>query len=160
MSCATKGSIRPRIRRGRRRCERPSRADRRAACRRLEKGQEVCAVEHDKVLAAGGLAVIGTERHESRRIDNQLRGRAGRQGESGPYPVLSLARRRPHASFRRQPHGFDRPPDGKDRRRRGCSHPGGHGHQGHRERAASGRGHAFLRPKKRLGIRRRHEPAA
>ncbi|MCY4472615.1 MAG: preprotein translocase subunit SecA [Kistimonas sp.] len=38
---------------------------------------------HDKVLAAGGLHIIGTERHESRRIDNQLRGRAGRQGDPG-----------------------------------------------------------------------------
>ncbi|WP_227817794.1 preprotein translocase subunit SecA [Nitrogeniibacter aestuarii] len=38
---------------------------------------------HDKVLAAGGLMIIGTERHESRRIDNQLRGRAGRQGDPG-----------------------------------------------------------------------------
>lgn len=39
--------------------------------------------EHDKVLELGGLHVIGTERHESRRIDNQLRGRAGRQGDAG-----------------------------------------------------------------------------
>ena len=39
--------------------------------------------EHDKVVALGGLHVIGTERHESRRIDNQLRGRAGRQGDPG-----------------------------------------------------------------------------
>jgi len=38
---------------------------------------------HDKVIAAGGLHIIGTERHESRRIDNQLRGRAGRQGDPG-----------------------------------------------------------------------------
>ncbi len=38
---------------------------------------------HDKVLALGGLHIIGTERHESRRIDNQLRGRSGRQGDSG-----------------------------------------------------------------------------
>jgi preprotein translocase subunit SecA len=38
---------------------------------------------HDQVLAAGGLHIIGTERHESRRIDNQLRGRSGRQGDSG-----------------------------------------------------------------------------
>lgn len=38
---------------------------------------------HDQVLVAGGLHIIGTERHESRRIDNQLRGRAGRQGDSG-----------------------------------------------------------------------------
>ena len=39
--------------------------------------------EHDKVAAAGGLHIIGTERHESRRIDNQLRGRSGRQGDKG-----------------------------------------------------------------------------
>ena len=39
--------------------------------------------QHDKVLAAGGLHIIGTERHESRRIDNQLRGRSGRQGDPG-----------------------------------------------------------------------------
>jgi preprotein translocase subunit SecA len=39
--------------------------------------------EHDKVVALGGLHIIGTERHESRRIDNQLRGRAGRQGDPG-----------------------------------------------------------------------------
>jgi preprotein translocase subunit SecA len=41
------------------------------------------AVNHEKVKAAGGLFVIGTERHESRRIDNQLRGRSGRQGDQG-----------------------------------------------------------------------------
>ena len=40
-------------------------------------------VEHDRVVAAGGLRIIGSERHESRRIDNQLRGRAGRQGDPG-----------------------------------------------------------------------------
>lgn len=40
-------------------------------------------IRHDKVLEAGGLHIIGTERHESRRIDNQLRGRAGRQGDKG-----------------------------------------------------------------------------
>ena len=39
---------------------------------------------HDAVLASGGLHIIGTERHESRRIDNQLRGRAGRQGDADP----------------------------------------------------------------------------
>ena len=40
-------------------------------------------VRHDEVVAAGGLHILGTERHESRRIDNQLRGRSGRQGDSG-----------------------------------------------------------------------------
>ena len=52
----------------------------------LEKIEEVKAAwqeRHDKVLAAGGLHIIGTERHEYRRIDNQLRGRAGRQGDPG-----------------------------------------------------------------------------
>src|SRR5438093_6345305 len=39
--------------------------------------------EHDDVVSAGGLHIVGTERHESRRIDNQLRGRAGRQGDPG-----------------------------------------------------------------------------
>src|SRR5690606_335200 len=41
------------------------------------------ATEHDQVTELGGLYVLGTERHESRRIDNQLRGRAGRQGDPG-----------------------------------------------------------------------------
>jgi preprotein translocase subunit SecA len=45
--------------------------------------KEETAVEHDEVTALGGLHVLGTERHESRRIDNQLRGRAGRQGDPG-----------------------------------------------------------------------------
>ncbi len=42
-----------------------------------------CGAEHERVVKAGGLAIIGTERHESRRIDNQLRGRSGRQGDPG-----------------------------------------------------------------------------
>lgn len=45
--------------------------------------EEVWKANQEKVLAAGGLHIIGTERHESRRIDNQLRGRAGRQGDPG-----------------------------------------------------------------------------
>ncbi len=45
--------------------------------------EKVWAKEHDKVVAVGGLHVIGTERHDSRRIDNQLRGRSGRQGDPG-----------------------------------------------------------------------------
>ncbi|MEV0458388.1 preprotein translocase subunit SecA [Catellatospora methionotrophica] len=45
--------------------------------------EEACAAEAEEVQAAGGLYVLGTERHESRRIDNQLRGRAGRQGDPG-----------------------------------------------------------------------------
>jgi preprotein translocase subunit SecA len=49
----------------------------------LERFKVLCQEEREKVLAAGGLRIIGTERHESRRIDNQLRGRAGRQGDPG-----------------------------------------------------------------------------
>ena len=49
----------------------------------IEKIKADWQVRHDAVLAAGGLHIIGTERHESRRIDNQLRGRAGRQGDAG-----------------------------------------------------------------------------
>ncbi|MGB7731486.1 MAG: preprotein translocase subunit SecA [Candidatus Acidiferrum sp.] len=44
---------------------------------------EQCKAEHDEVVALGGLHILGTERHEARRIDNQLRGRAGRQGDPG-----------------------------------------------------------------------------
>jgi len=48
-----------------------------------KEAKEICATEREAVTAAGGLCVIGTERHESRRIDNQLRGRSGRQGDPG-----------------------------------------------------------------------------
>ncbi|HET9170435.1 MAG TPA: preprotein translocase subunit SecA, partial [Actinospica sp.] len=49
----------------------------------LEKAKKAVAAESEEVVEAGGLYVLGTERHESRRIDNQLRGRAGRQGDPG-----------------------------------------------------------------------------
>jgi preprotein translocase subunit SecA len=49
----------------------------------LERFRDECGVEGDKVRELGGLYVLGTERHESRRIDNQLRGRSGRQGDPG-----------------------------------------------------------------------------
>ena len=50
---------------------------------RAEEARSEWQARHDRVLAAGGLHIIGTERHESRRIDNQLRGRSGRQGDPG-----------------------------------------------------------------------------
>jgi preprotein translocase subunit SecA len=56
-------------------------ADERAA--RLQKLRADWQLLHDQVIAAGGLHIVGTERHESRRIDNQLRGRSGRQGDPG-----------------------------------------------------------------------------
>ena len=49
----------------------------------LERYLVTCAAEREEVIAAGGLHILGTERHESRRIDNQLRGRSGRQGDAG-----------------------------------------------------------------------------
>jgi preprotein translocase subunit SecA len=49
----------------------------------VAKAKQAVAEEHEEVVAAGGLYVLGTERHESRRIDNQLRGRSGRQGDPG-----------------------------------------------------------------------------
>ena len=49
----------------------------------LAEAEKRCAEEREKVLEAGGLYILGTERHEARRIDNQLRGRAGRQGDPG-----------------------------------------------------------------------------
>ena len=58
----------------------------------LPKVKEEAAAEAEEVIAAGGLYVLGTERHESRRIDNQLRGRSGRQGDPGESRFyLSLA---------------------------------------------------------------------
>ena len=49
----------------------------------LAKMRSQCAAEHEEVVACGGLHILGTERHEARRIDNQLRGRSGRQGDPG-----------------------------------------------------------------------------
>ncbi len=55
------------------------------------KRKRVVDAEHKEVIAAGGLKILATERHESRRIDNQLRGRSGRQGDPGETKfVLSL----------------------------------------------------------------------
>ena len=51
--------------------------------RSLSQFREVCTAEKEKVITAGGLHILGTERHEARRIDNQLRGRSGRQGDPG-----------------------------------------------------------------------------
>jgi len=58
----------------------PTEEDRRAV---LEDFKRACTEDRETVLEAGGLCIVGTERHESRRIDNQLRGRSGRQGDPG-----------------------------------------------------------------------------
>ncbi len=60
--------------------EEPSDDDKAAA---LQEAERICAADREKVLTLGGLHIIGTERHEARRIDNQLRGRSGRQGDPG-----------------------------------------------------------------------------
>ena len=49
----------------------------------LQKAEELCTRDREKVLSCGGVHILGTERHEARRIDNQLRGRSGRQGDPG-----------------------------------------------------------------------------
>ncbi len=49
----------------------------------LSKAEEICKKDREKVVSLGGLHILGTERHEARRIDNQLRGRSGRQGDPG-----------------------------------------------------------------------------
>jgi preprotein translocase subunit SecA len=55
----------------------------------IEKYKGECTREHDEVVSPGGLHILATERHESRRIDNQLRGRSGRQGDPGSSKFYS-----------------------------------------------------------------------
>ena len=66
----------------------------------LEAARAAWRERHDAVVAAGGLHIIGTERHESRRIDNQLRGRSGRQGDPGVEPLLPVVAGRSDAAVR------------------------------------------------------------
>jgi len=61
----------------------PESADESDLARAKAEAERLCREDRDKVLALGGLHILGTERHESRRIDNQLRGRSGRQGDPG-----------------------------------------------------------------------------
>ena len=58
----------------------------------LAEAKAECEPDHERVVAAGGLHIIGTERHDARRIDNQLRGRAGRQGDPAPRASSSRSR--------------------------------------------------------------------
>ena len=125
--------------------------------RRLAKLRESCAEDKQKVLAAGGLHIIGTERHESRRVDNQLRGRSGRQGDPGSSrfylsledDLMRIFGVRPapehHAPAR---HGGGRP----DRARHGLALD--------RARPEAGRGPQLRDPQAPARVRRRHEPAA
>ena len=113
--------------------------------------------EHEAVVAAGGLYILGTERHESRRIDNQLRGRAGRQGDPGASRFyLSLeddlmrifAREWVSTAAAEDGHGR-----GRADRARMISQPD-------RGRAEGGGGAELRVPQTPAGIRRRDEQAA
>jgi preprotein translocase subunit SecA len=61
----------------------PAEVDRETYNAAFVEAKAICDEDHERVVAVGGLHIIGTERHDSRRIDNQLRGRAGRQGDPG-----------------------------------------------------------------------------
>jgi preprotein translocase subunit SecA len=61
----------------------PAEVDKETYDAALAEARKITDEDHERVVAAGGLHIVGTERHESRRIDNQLRGRAGRQGDPG-----------------------------------------------------------------------------
>ncbi len=70
----------------------------------LQEKWEETARNRELVKSLGGLYVVGTERHEARRIDNQLRGRSGRLGDPGGQPLLPEPGRRPDAALRRRAH--------------------------------------------------------
>ena len=113
---------------------------------------------NDRVRELGGLYVLGTERHESRRIDNQLRGRSGPPGRPGRDALLPLGPGRPRAPLRRRPdlqhHGALQAPR---RRADGGEDP----LEPDRERAEEGRGAELRRAQERPQVRRRDErPAA
>ena len=61
----------------------PAEVDKATYEQALAQAKAICDADHERVVSVGGLHIIGTERHDSRRIDNQLRGRAGRQGDPG-----------------------------------------------------------------------------
>ena len=113
---------------------------------------------HDKVVAAGGLHIIGTERHESRRIDNQLRGRSGRQGDPGSsrfYLSMEDNLMRifgdPNRTKKWLAHG-------RHEGRRG--HRERHAHAPDREGAAQGRGAQLRHPQAAAHLRRRGQRSA
>ena len=113
--------------------------------------------EHDEVVGLGGLHIIGTERHEARRIDNQLRGRAGRQGDPGSSRFyLSLE------DDLMRIFGSDRisGPDAAPRHGRRRADRARMVTKRHRARAEAGRSAELLGPQTPARVRRRHEQAA
>ena len=134
------------------------RALRARCCRRSRSGSRACA---QQVLEAGGLFILGTERHESRRIDNQLRGRSGRQGDPGESRFFLSAQDDLVRLFagERIYKILDRL--GSDRRRgqRGADR-GRDALQADREGPAQGRGAALPDAQAHARVRRRAQPAA
>ena len=112
---------------------------------------------HDQVVKAGGLHIIGTERHESRRVDNQLRGRSGRQGDPGSsrfYMSLEDPLLRIFAGDRiNRIMVMLKMPEGE-----AIEHT--HGHALDRERAAQGRGAQLRHPQAAARVRRRRQRPA
>ena len=96
----------------------------------LDEAKQICEKEKEQVIAQGGLHILGTERHESRRIDNQLRGRSGQAGRPGLVALLRLPRRRDHAHLRVRPHLA---PSRQARDDGGHAHRAPPHHEGHRE---------------------------
>ena len=123
----------------------------------VAKAKRAVAEEHEEVVEAGGLYVLGTERHESRRIDNQLRGRSGRQGDPGESRFyLSLEddlMRMFNSDTGRRDHGAAEHPAGRPGRVQGR-------HPRHQVRPDPGRAAELRDPQGRPEVRRRAEPAA
>ena len=127
----------------------------------LPKVEERVEANREVVTEAGGLFIVGTERHESRRIDNQLRGRAGRQGDPGESRFFLSAEDDLVRLFAgdRIYKILDRlGPKGDDGR--GGADRGEDAHEADRGRPAQGRGAELPHPQARPRVRRRHEPAA
>ena len=125
--------------------------------RRMEEARDEWEADHEEVLDLGGLYVVGTERHEARRIDNQLRGRSGRQGDPGETRFFlsgadNLVRLFAGDRIQNIMARFKVPED--------QPMEAGILTQADRERAEEGRGAELRHAQERPQVRRRHEQAA
>ena len=127
----------------------------------IEQLKASCDAEADEVRQLGGLFICGTERHESRRIDNQLRGRSGRQGDPGESRFFLSAEDDLIRLFAGRADLQDpRPPRPGQRGGRGGAARGQDADADHRERAEEGRGAELPDSQARPRVRRRDERAA
>ena len=122
--------------------------------------EERCAQEREIVMEAGGLFICGTERHESRRIDNQLRGRAGRQGDPGESRFFLSAQDDLVRIFAGDRIQDPRPLPVDRRRRQRAADLGRDADQADREGPAHRRGAQLPDPQARPRVRRRDQRAA